>query len=143
LTFAVEPGAPQPPPAEVKAVEDQRPRLDVVFVLDTTSSMSGLIEGAKEKIWSLASRMASAPRIRVGLVAFRDVGDSHVTRRFDLTEDLDAMYSNLRGLSAEGGGDTPEHVGRGLGEAVKLMSWTDDRRAAKLIFLVGAAPAQH
>ncbi len=142
--FAVEPGAPQPP-AEVKADQAQRPRLDVVFVLDTTSSMSGLIEGAKQKIWSLASRMASGkptPRIRVGLVAFRDVGDSYVTRRFDLTEDLDAMYSNLRSLRAAGGGDTPEHVGRGLGEAVKLMPWTDDQRAAKLIFLVGDAPAQ-
>jgi Mg-chelatase subunit ChlD len=143
--FAGEPAAPQPA-AEVKADQAKRPRLDVVFVLDTTSSMSGLIEGAKQKIWSLASRMASGkptPRIRVGLVAFRDVGDSYVTKRFDLTEDLDAMYSNLRSLRAEGGGDTPEHVGRGLGEAVKLMPWTDDQHAAKLIFLVGDAPAQH
>jgi Mg-chelatase subunit ChlD len=143
--FAAEPVDSKHLP-DVKVEQPTRPRLDVVFVLDTTSSMSGLIEGAKQKIWSLASRMASGkptPRIRVGLVAFRDVGDSYVTKRFDLTEDLDAMYKNLRGLQAAGGGDTPEHVGRGLGEAVKLMSWTDEHRAAKLIFLVGDAPAQH
>src|SRR3954467_6111588 len=97
-----------------------RPQLDVVFVLDTTSSMGGLIEGAKEKIWSIASRMASGkptPRIRVGLVAYRDRGDAYVTQTFDLTEDLDAVYKNLRGFRAEGGGDGPEHVGKGLHDA--------------------------
>ena len=29
-------------------------RVQVVFVLDTTGSMSGLIQAAKEKIWSIA-----------------------------------------------------------------------------------------
>jgi Mg-chelatase subunit ChlD len=131
-----------PAPSTQKA--EERPQLDVVFVLDTTSSMTGLIEGAKEKIWSIASRMASGkptPRIRVGLVAYRDRGDAYETLRFDLTEDLDAVYKNLRGLQAEGGGDGPEHVGKGLGEAVKLMSWSDSKRTARMIFLVGDAPA--
>ena len=46
-----------------------KPRVDVVFVLDTTGSMSGLIQTAKEKIWSIATTMASAqptPEIRIG-----------------------------------------------------------------------------
>ena len=123
--------------------QKNRPILEVVFVLDTTSSMGSLIEGAKEKIWSIASRMAAgkpSPRIRVGLVAFRDKGDAYVTKPFDLTEDLDTVYKNLKGFRAEGGGDTPEHVGRALGEAVKLMSWSQDAKAAKMIFVVGDAP---
>lgn len=131
------------PEQKTPAVQAQRPTLEVTFVLDTTSSMSGLIEGAKEKIWSIASRMATgkpSPRIRVGLVAFRDNGDEYVTKRFDLTEDLDAVYKNLKTLQAGGGGDTPEHVGRALGEAVKLMSWSQDTHTAKMIFLVGDAP---
>lgn len=121
-----------------------RPKLDVVFVLDTTGSMGGLIEGAKAKIWSIASRMAAGkptPIIRVGLVAYRDRGDEYVTKRFDLTSDLDTVYANLKLFQAGGGGDGPEHVGRGLGEAVKLMSWSDDKKTAKMIFLVGDAPA--
>lgn len=120
-----------------------RPTLEVVFVLDTTSSMGGLIEGAKEKIWSIASRMATGkptPRIKVGLVAFRDRGDAYVTKRFDLTDDLDTVYKNLKAFQAEGGGDGPEHVGQGLGEAVQLMSWSQDKKTAKMIFLVGDAP---
>lgn len=142
LSLAAHAGPNQP---QSSTEEKARPALDVVFVLDTTSSMSGLIEGAKAKIWSLASRMAAGkptPRIRVGLVGFRDVGDAYVTKRFDLSADLDTVYANLKGFSAEGGGDTPEHVGRGLGEAVKLMSWTQEPRAAKLIFVVGDAEAK-
>ncbi len=136
--------ADAPAEAAPAANKAERPTLEVVFVLDTTSSMGGLIEGAKQKIWSIASRMASGkptPRIRIGLVAFRDQGDDYVTKRFDLTEDLDSVYKNLNGLNAGGGGDTPEHVGRGLGEAVKLMSWSDNTKAAKMIFVVGDAPS--
>ena len=59
----------------------QNHRIEVVFILDTTSSMSGLIEAAKEKIWSIATTMASAkqtPDIKMGLVAFREIGRAHV-----------------------------------------------------------------
>jgi hypothetical protein len=115
----------------------------VVFVLDTTGSMSGLIEGAKQKIFSIASRIATGkptPRLKVGLVGYRDVGDAYVTKRFDLSEDLDTVFTHLRQFRADGGGDTPEHVGRGLGEAVSKMSWSDNRETMKIIFLVGDAP---
>ena len=35
----------------------QRPMIEVVFVLDTTGSMSGLINAAKQKIWSIANTL--------------------------------------------------------------------------------------
>ncbi|AKJ01071.1 von Willebrand factor type A domain-containing protein [Archangium gephyra] len=134
-------GAPVPPPPSQQ--QQARPRIDVVFVLDTTGSMAGLIEGAKQKIFSIASRIAQGkptPQVRVGLVAYRDVGDAYVTKRYELTEDLDGLFTHLRKLDADGGGDTPEHVGRGLGEAVSKLSWDQSRETMKLIFLVGDAP---
>lgn len=140
--FAAEPPAPQPPTNIQKP--DGRPTLDVVFVLDTTGSMGGLIEGAKQKIWSIASRLASGkptPRIRVGLVAYRDRTDEYVTKRFELSEDLDEVYKNLQSFQAGGGGDGPEHVGQALGEAVSLMQRSQDKKTARMIFLVGDAPA--
>src|SRR6476469_1715900 len=72
----------------------QKPRIEVCFVLDTTGSMGGLIEGAKQKIWSIANEMVSAkptPEIRIGLVAYRDRGDEYVTKNFDLTNDIDSI----------------------------------------------------
>ena len=43
--------------------------------------------------------------VRVGLVAYRDVGDDYVTRITPLSSDLDAVYSKLMNFRAEGGGD--------------------------------------
>lgn len=118
-------------------------RIDLVFVLDTTGSMSGLIEAAKEKIWSIATTMAQAqpaPEIRVGLVAYRDRGDDYVTRTFDLTTDIDSMYAHLMDFAAAGGGDGPEAVNEALHDAVTKLSWSADQQAYKVIFLVGDAP---
>jgi hypothetical protein len=120
-----------------------KPRIEVCFVLDTTGSMSGLIEGAKQKIWSIANEMISAkptPEIRVGMVAYRDRGDEYVTRSFDLTNDIDAVYGHLQGFQAAGGGDEPESVNEALQAAVREMSWSADRHVLKIIFLVGDAP---
>jgi len=118
-------------------------RIEVVFVLDTTSSMSGLIQAAKEKIWSIATTMASAqqnPDIRMGLVAFRDRGDAYITRTYDLSNDLDSMYASLMDFRAQGGGDGPESVNQALHDAVHDMSWSADSNTYKVVFLVGDAP---
>ncbi|MCH8931021.1 MAG: VWA domain-containing protein [Proteobacteria bacterium] len=120
-----------------------RPRVDVVFVLDTTGSMSGLIQTAKEKIWSIATTMASAqptPEIRIGLVAYRDRGDRYVTKLVDLSADLDSVYAKLMDFQADGGGDTPESVNKALYDAVHGMSWSQGDQAYRVIFLIGDAP---
>jgi Mg-chelatase subunit ChlD len=131
-----EPEPPQRPQVE-------RPRVEVVFALDTTGSMSGLIEGAKRKIWSIADFLASGqprPEIRIGLVGYRDVGDDYVTRFYDLSDDLDTVFSHLQSFRADGGGDTPEHVGRALHDAVERASWSSGDKVVRLIYLVGDAP---
>ena len=118
-------------------------RIEVVFVLDTTGSMSGLIEGAKTKIWSIANQLASNgqnSRVRMGLIGYRDRGDDYVTRRFDLTTDIDAIYGHLRDFRAAGGGDGPESVNQALHEAVSAMSWSGRDDVYRVVFLVGDAP---
>ena len=125
----------------VKPGQDHR--IEVVFVLDTTSSMSGLIQAAKEKIWSIATTMASAqqsPDISMGLVAFRDRGDAYVTRIFDLSQDLDSMYASLMDLRAQGGGDGPESVNKAMFDAINHISWSKDDSVYKVAFLIGDAP---
>lgn len=123
--------------------QQHQPKVDVVFVLDTTGSMGGMIEAAKEKIWSIASNMASAqpaPEIRIGLVAFRDRGDAYVTQLRDLSSDMDSMYATLMDYQADGGGDGPESVNKALDDALNQMSWSQEQDTYKVIFLVGDAP---
>jgi len=124
-------------------VKKPRPLVEVVFVLDTTGSMGRLIAGAKQKIWSIANQIVAGtprPNVRFGLVGYRDKGDKYVTKVFDLTTNIDAIYEHLMAFRAEGGGDGPEHVNRALAEAVEKITWTPGRKALKIIFLVGDWP---
>ncbi|HEX7237776.1 MAG TPA: vWA domain-containing protein [Gammaproteobacteria bacterium] len=132
-----------PPPRNGIVAPIGAKKIEVVFVLDTTGSMGGLIQAAKEKIWSIASTLAQAqqaPEISIGLVAYRDRGDAYVTRVVDLNRDLDSMYAKLMDFAADGGGDGPEAVNEALDAAVRRMSWSQDQSTYKVVFLVGDAP---
>src|SRR5437870_3580845 len=116
--------------AKTDLPNEKKPRIEVCFVLDTTGSMSGLIEGAKQKIWSIANEMIGAkptPELKLGLIGYRDKGDDYVVKSFPLTDDIDAIYAHLRDFEAAGGGDTPESVNEALAEAINKMPWSEDR----------------
>src|SRR6188472_1193434 len=129
-------------PVDQKTAPTQK-TLEMVFVVDTTGSMGGLIEGAKQKIWSIANEVISAqptPELKLGLIGYRDRGDDYVVKSFSLTDDIDAIYGHLREFQAGGGGDTPESVNEALAEAIHKMPWSSDSKVLKIIFLVGDAP---
>jgi hypothetical protein len=120
-----------------------KPTVEVAFVLDTTGSMGGLIEGAKRKIWSIATAIVDSnpdADIRMGLVAYRDIGDDYVTRKVELTTDIQYLYASLLELKARGGGDWPESVNEALDVAVNKLQWTTGGDARRIVFLVGDAP---
>ncbi len=122
---------------------EAKPTVEVAFVLDTTGSMGGLLEGAKRKIWSIATSVVDTnpdADIRIGLVAYRDIGDEYVTRTFDLTTDIQDIYANLLELKARGGGDWPESVNEALDVAVNKLQWTKGSDTKRIVFLVGDAP---
>lgn len=130
--------------------QTQRPRaaqMEIVFVVDTTGSMGGLIAGAKKKIWSIVNEIVMAkpqPTIKIGFVAYRDKGDDYVTQVHPLTADLDAAFATLSKFQADGGGDLPEHVNAGLHDAVTKLNWSaggsDAHSLYQVIFLVGDCP---
>lgn len=125
------------------ALAAEKPRIEVAFVLDSTGSMGGLIEGAKQKIWSIANEFVNrrpAPDLRIGLVTYRDRGDEYITKSFDLTDDIDTVYTNLRSFAAGGGGDGPESVNQALDDAVHKFHWSKGDGALRVIFLVGDYP---
>jgi len=145
LTTLVTAGLLMPAMADDKkdAKKEEKPTIEVCFVLDTTGSMGGLIAGAKEKIWSMANEIISAkptPKVRIGLIAYRDKTDAYTTKVYPLSNDIDDIYAKLMAFKAQGGGDTPESVNQALNEGVTKMEWSKDQKVLKIIFLVGDAP---
>src|SRR3954447_23202196 len=132
------------PAGQAKDVAGGKPTIELVFVIDTTGSMGGLIEGAKQKVWSIVNEVMkspSKPEVRMGLVAYRDHGDAYVTQVLPVTRDLDAVYNALMAYKAEGGGDTPEDVRQALADGVHKAGWSPrSRNTAQILFLVGDAP---
>jgi len=118
--------------------------MEMVFVLDTTGSMGGLLTGAKERIWGIVNEVMQTSKlssVKVGLVAYRDRGDRYITQVLPLTEDLDKVYSTLMDYEAQGGGDEPEDVRRALAEGVSQAGWSRTSPGnAQILFLVGDAP---
>ena len=146
LFFALT-ASPGPASAEGENISPTPPkqRVEVAFVLDTTGSMVNLIEGAKKKIWSIANTIVDQnpdADLYFGLVAYRDIGDEYVTKKFPMTKDLQSIYAALLALRADGGGDTPESVNEALDVAVNQLDWTakGQGKASRILFLVGDAP---
>lgn len=118
-------------------------KIQVVFALDCTGSMGGLIKAAKDKIWSIATGMTQTQgdvNISFGFVFYRDRGDQFVTKHIQLTNDMDLVYRELMDMQARGGGDSPESVNQALYEAINDFKWDKSKDVYKVVFLVGDAP---
>ncbi|MCA9630837.1 MAG: VWA domain-containing protein, partial [Myxococcales bacterium] len=125
----------------VRALPDNKV-LDIAFVLDTTGSMSEEISAMKDTLEEVASTlrgMSITPRI--GLVEYRDKGDAYLTRTHQMTTDISGFADRVSTLSANGGGDMPEHVNQGIHVALTKLKWSD-HSLGRLAFLIGDAPPQ-
>ncbi|MEO8808591.1 MAG: vWA domain-containing protein, partial [Burkholderiaceae bacterium] len=119
----------------------QRPRLDLVFMIDATGSMGDEIDKLKSSMRAMAEQIAllpGQPDICYGLVAYRDRGDAFLTRTHDFTNDLGAFQTLLAKVQAQGGGDTPEALNEALHEVVHGLAWRTD--ATRLVVMVADAP---
>ncbi|CAN5619055.1 hypothetical protein BH11PSE7_BH11PSE7_19130 [soil metagenome] len=135
-------GQPQAVQVRLAAnVAPQRPRLDLVFLIDATGSMGDEIAKLKASMRAVADQIAQLPGrpdTCYGLVAYRDRGDAFLTRTHDFTDDLGAFQQQLSRVQAQGGGDMPEALNEALHEVVHGLSWRAD--AARLVVLVADAP---
>lgn len=129
---------------EKKPVLKENKEIELVFVLDTTGSMEGLINGAKTKIWGIVNdvlqNQGKDSKVKIGLIGYRDRGDEYVTKITQLSENIDEVYEELMGFVADGGGDTPEDVRRALHEGINVIQWSTSQDTSQIMFLVGDAP---
>lgn len=116
-------------------------RVDLAICLDTSGSMNGLIDAARQGIWAIVNDFAlakPAPRIRVALLTFGNDGHNKengwVEVQTAFTEDLDLVSQKLFALTTNGG---TELVGRVVQTSLERLEWTTAAGALKLIVVAG------
>lgn len=119
--------------------------IDLVLCLDTSNSMDGLIDSAKQKLWDIVNELGRAkptPKLRVALYSFGNDGYDPsigwVVKDVGLTSDLDQVSEKLFALRTHGG---TEYVGRVCQAALTQLEWSKDPGALRIIFVCGNEPA--
>ena len=121
-------------------VTKRRP-INLAICLDTSNSMDGLIDAAKQQLWDIVNELSQAkplPDLRVALLSYGNDGYNRETGwvrlETDFTEDLDYVSEKLFGLTTNGG---TEYVGRVLSGAFKQLSWSGSSDALELMVVAG------
>lgn len=120
------------------------PKIQIAILLDTSSSMNGLINQAKTHLWKIVNEFTSAKRggVRPILeVALYEYGKStipaaegHLRQITPLTTDLDRVSEELFALRTNGGN---EHCGQVISSAVHGLQWSTNKRDLKMVFIAG------
>ncbi len=115
--------------------------IDIVFCIDCSGSMGGVIETAKQKVWAIVNEIAKdRPKaaLRIGLIGYGNGNSSY--RMFHLSDDLDQVFKDLMTFKDEGWGD--EWVGLAIHKATTEMKWSEAKNVLKIIFMVGNETAR-
>ena len=136
---------------EKETLKIRPPLIDIVFAMDTTSSMGPYLEETKLAVAEFAAGVGgSDPTIRFGVVAYRD-SDPRFQNKMEYTvknftpslvnaSELVEVLDQIKALPADPGDRIPEDVFSGIAEASR-SSWRGDKPGDELriIILVGDA----
>lgn len=122
-------------------------KIQVAILLDTSSSMNGLIEQAKSRLWNIVNTLTTlkfqgkAPQIQIALYEYGNDGlskaDDYIRQVTPLTNDLDLISEKLFALTTNGG---LEYCGAVIDRAVKKLDWGNGKSDMKLIYIAGNEP---
>ncbi|MCR5724359.1 MAG: VWA domain-containing protein [Treponema sp.] len=124
---------------------DKNQIVDVVFAIDTTGSMIDDIQKLREDwIPLLTESLAEYADIRIGLLLYRDYGDTYrymnlPVKFYDFTRDIKLFTRHLNDFVIHGkeGGDIPEAVYEALYGSMEFYKWRPE--AYRKIILIGDA----
>jgi hypothetical protein len=125
----------------------QPPRIQLAILLDTSNSMDGLIDQARNQLWRVVDEFSKARRQGVPAsleVAVYEYGNDSLDREngfirkvTDLTTDLDRVSEALFSLTTNGGS---EYCGYTIMSATKELQWSRHDKDIKAIFIAGNEP---
>ncbi|HZH17569.1 MAG TPA: vWA domain-containing protein [Archangium sp.] len=123
------------------------PRVQIALLLDTSSSMDGLIEQTKRQLWTVVNAFQKAQRdgqqARLELALYEYGNDTlsaeggYIRQVVPLTTDLDRVSEQLFALKTNGGS---EFCGQAIQKATQQLEWSKSKKDLKLIYIAGNEP---
>ena len=134
---------------DIPSVDPTPPRakVQIALILDTSSSMDGLIDQARTQLWKVvntfvdARRDGAAPFVEVALYEYGNnrlsVDNNYICQVQPMTRDLDEFSKKLFALSTDGG---EEYCGAVIKRALADLTWDPSEKTYKAIFIAGNEP---
>jgi hypothetical protein len=134
-------------PIAQKPIVVENTKIQVAILLDTSSSMNGLIEQAKSRLWNIVNTLTTlkyngqTPDIEISLYEYGNDNlsseSNYIHQIVPLSTDLDLISEKLFSLSTNGG---EEYCGAVIQDATKKLSWGKENNNMKLIYICGNEP---
>lgn len=119
-------------------------KIQVAILLDTSSSMDGLIDQAKSRLWNIVNTLTTLryqgkkPSIEISLYEYGNDGlsaeNGYIRQVTPLTSDLDLLSEKLFALRTNGGS---EYCGQVIQVSTDELKWSKDSKSMKLIYIAG------
>lgn len=119
-------------------------KIQVALLLDTSSSMDGLIDQAKSRLWNIVNTLTTlkyegkTPDIEIALYEYGNDGlsekSNYIRQVTPLSTDLDLISEKLFALHTNGGN---EYCGAVIQDATKQLKWATENNNMKLIYIAG------
>ncbi|BDS07527.1 hypothetical protein NT6N_25670 [Oceaniferula spumae] len=133
--------------ATAPAEKPGQAKVQIAILLDTSSSMNGLIEQTKTQLWKIintfidAKQNGQVPYVEVALYEYGKSAlskEEHWIKQIQpLTRDLDEISKQLFALKTNGG---DEYCGAVIRRAVTDLKWDPSNKVYKAIFIAGNEP---
>jgi hypothetical protein len=140
----INPLDPLPNETEENVIKKVR-KIKLAILLDTSGSMEGLIDQAKNQLWRIVNQLALAkdvdgndPEIEIALYQYGNDGlnvmNGYVQQISGFTTELDEISEQLFALRTLGGS---EYCGTVIETAIEELNWSDDSEDLQMVFIAG------
>ena len=128
-------------------IANHMPKIQLAILLDTSSSMSGLINQSRNQLWQVVNEFSRTrkngvtPTLEVAVYEYGNSGlaakGGYIRQVTDLTTELDQVSEGLFALTTNGG---DEYCGYVIKTAVTDLEWSRSKQDIKAIFIAGNEP---
>ncbi len=133
--------------AAAKTPAHKKNTIQVALLLDTSGSMSGLIEQAKSQLWQILNTLANTEKeneetkLEIALYQYGSPMYGKSSRQIrqlsGFTTDMDLISKKLFALSTSGG---EEYCGEVITTSINELKWGKDDSNFKMIYIAGNEP---